>query len=92
VTAEITHPFDDIPPPGPWSAAAACRDAPTTDPWFPGPGRNATAAARAICETCPVRIECLSYAVGWKINFGIWGGRDVEERKKIRRRRSLVAT
>lgn len=33
-----------------------------------------TEEARAICMMCPVRDECLAYAVGTGETEGIWGG------------------
>ena len=30
--------------------------------------------ARMVCRRCPVRVECLDYALGWPELFGVWGG------------------
>ena len=43
--------------------------------------------ARAICERCPVRFECLEYALESNEREGIWGGLAPWERREIRRRR-----
>ena len=46
-------------------------------------------AALAICGTCRVRDECLSYALaapGHLPEVGIWGGTTDDERKKLRRK------
>lgn len=40
-------------------------------------------AAKAICETCPVRDACLDYAVASGERWGIWGGRTAEERHEL---------
>lgn len=44
--------------------------------------------ARELCRTCPVRAECLAYALDERIEYGIWGGLDEVERSRIRRRQS----
>jgi WhiB family redox-sensing transcriptional regulator len=58
-----------------------------TDPeiFFP-PSDKMTAEARTICGSCPVRRQCLAYAVTADEPFGIWGGLDPEERRSLRRR------
>jgi WhiB family transcriptional regulator, redox-sensing transcriptional regulator len=54
---------------GPWTSRAQCAE---TDPevFFPPKGEPAT-AARAICLRCPVRDDCLAYALGAGEEFGI---------------------
>ena len=50
--------------------------------------------AKAICATCPVRKECLDYALTVREADGIWGGYTTQEREhllKIRRRRARQA-
>jgi WhiB family redox-sensing transcriptional regulator len=37
--------------------------------------------AKAICATCPVRIECLEYAIRIREPHGIWGGLNELERR-----------
>lgn len=55
-----------------WMELASCKG---QDPeqFFP---RSATqsAAARRICSTCPVQVDCMQYAIENDIDFGIWGG------------------
>jgi WhiB family redox-sensing transcriptional regulator len=43
------------------------------------------AKAKAICASCPVRAQCLDYALGNSIKHGIWGGLNQEERARERR-------
>lgn len=50
---------------------------------------TSAAAAKEICKHCPVRQECLEYAVTYREAHGIWGGRSEKERKKIRRANRL---
>lgn len=40
--------------------------------------------AKRICRTCPVRKECLAYALINQEPNGVWGGYDYKERKHIR--------
>lgn len=48
------------------------------------PEREAREAkAKAICRRCPVRIECLDWALAVREPFGVWGGRSESERKQI---------
>jgi hypothetical protein len=43
-------------------------------------------AVRAMCEDCPVRQECLDYAVGFGVELtGMWGGTTPVERRQMRR-------
>jgi hypothetical protein len=43
--------------------------------------------ARAICARCPVRPDCLAYALDTGEAFGIWGGANEDERRAMRRQR-----
>lgn len=43
--------------------------------------------AKAICETCPVRNQCLEHAIARREKLGIWGGTTWRERRRIIRRR-----
>lgn len=39
--------------------------------------------AKAICRTCPVREQCLQYALGRAEPHGVWGGLSPEEREEL---------
>lgn len=69
-----------------WMADAACAHHPD-DLWFPtrGAQEEDLALAYAICDTCPVRDECLAYALDQNITFGVWGGKSGAERRALRR-------
>jgi WhiB family transcriptional regulator, redox-sensing transcriptional regulator len=64
-----------------WQGAALCAE---TDPeaFFPEAGQPARAAKR-VCDACPVRAECLEYAVANGVMFGIWGGLTERERRPL---------
>lgn len=72
---------------GPWAARARCAD---TDPeiFFP-PGDDPATQARQICRQCPVRDDCLDYALDAGEQYGIWGGLDPAERRNLRRRQRV---
>lgn len=42
--------------------------------------------AKAVCGRCPVRRECLTYALDYGESFGIWGGYGERGRRRLRRR------
>lgn len=76
--------YDLLEQPGqPWRQQAACRG---SDPnvFFPGTGES-TRPAQEICATCPVRAECLAYALKSGEKFGIFGGLSERQRRKLRR-------
>ena len=71
-----------------WRAQAACR---YTDAnlFFPA-GSNGAAvhqieAAKAVCGSCLVADACLQFALETNQEAGIWGGRDEDERRGLRR-------
>ena len=67
-----------------WQDRALCAQ---TDPeiFFPEKG-GSTREAKKICARCPVRAECLEYALKNDERFGIWGGLSERERRRLRRR------
>jgi WhiB family redox-sensing transcriptional regulator len=80
-----------------WIARAGCLG---EDPemFFPvGSGPAALeqeAEAKLVCGTCPVRDECLEWALATCQDAGVWGGLGEEERRRIRRarRRARIVT
>ena len=74
---------------GYWRSAAACLSA---DPelFFPisysGRALEQVAQAKAICAACPVRRDCLAFALQTEQAHGIWGGLTEQERAARRRR------
>jgi len=43
--------------------------------------------AKGVCAACPVRAECLTYAVSRPEKYWTWGGLNEDERSSERRRR-----
>jgi WhiB family transcriptional regulator, redox-sensing transcriptional regulator len=72
-----------------WWDGAACR---TAEPelFFPislVAGASAhIERAKLVCASCPVRPQCLNYALNHRQEQGIWGGLTDEERRLLRRR------
>jgi len=56
------------------------------DIWFPeqGPALPITVEAKRLCSLCPVRVECLGYALAANERHGIWGGLSADARKRLR--------
>ena len=51
--------------------------------FFPSVGASST-KAREICSACPVRQECLDFAMADNELTGVWGGTTTQERKRLR--------
>lgn len=64
-----------------WMTRAACLDWPP-ELWFPVETRD-TGSAVAICSTCPVRSECLAWALENRIREGVWGGLTERQRARL---------
>ena len=66
-----------------WHQHGACRGA---DPnlFFPERG-DSVKEAKAVCPRCPVRAECLEYALENHESMGIWGGLSGRERRQLSR-------
>ena len=72
-----------------WESRAACREAdarcfvPPMSGESAGDRRVRESAAKQICADCPVRRECLEYALRVREAFGIWGGLNETERRAL---------
>ena len=72
-----------------WRQSAACS---TVDPdlFFPigttGPALLQIEEAKAVCQGCAVRAECLEWALETGQDTGVWGGTSESERRTLRRR------
>jgi WhiB family redox-sensing transcriptional regulator len=72
-----------------WRHQAACRGA-DTDLFFPESEAGA-GPALAICAACPVRDECLEFALTTNQPDGVWGGATESQRRRLRRSRRRAA-
>ena len=66
-----------------WREFADCAQ---VDPeiWFPeSPSSSERAFARLTCESCPVRVECLTESLTSGSAFGMWGGFSESEREHL---------
>jgi len=68
----------------PWQDLARCTE---TDPeiFFVEKG-GSTREARAVCQGCEVRAECLQFALDNNEQFGIYGGMSPRERRALKSR------
>lgn len=56
-----------------------------TDPEAFYPDKSGSAErAIAVCVGCPVREQCLSYALETNQRFGVWGGMSARKRHALR--------
>lgn len=70
-----------------WRKLSACSGT-TTDTFFPTKDNHSAcsfqiAMSRLTCAVCPVRRECLIFALENTEQFGIWGGVVARERRKL---------
>jgi WhiB family redox-sensing transcriptional regulator len=72
-----------------WRQDAACVEE-DPDLFFPvgstGPALLQVTEAKSVCGRCPVREQCLEWAVELGQDFGVWGGLDENERRALKRR------
>jgi WhiB family redox-sensing transcriptional regulator len=68
----------------PWAAYASCRSL-DPDLFFPV-SEGSPDEALKVCRACPVREECLEWALDTRVPYGIWGGHTERERRRMLRR------
>ena len=71
-----------------WRHQAACRRRGMSEIFYPPPDIEKKhdklareKAAKNICATCPVCLECLDHALRYEEMQGVWGGKTEAERK-----------
>jgi WhiB family redox-sensing transcriptional regulator len=75
-----------------WQEHASCRTIPV-ELFFPLVEQEAE-DAKAICQACQVREQCLEFAIDAGERFGVWGGFTPQERRSLvakRRARARAA-
>jgi len=72
-----------------WMANGRCKE---MDPaiFFPSDGVGVV-IAQAVCNECPVKTECLEYALEDRVDHGVWGGASERQRRRILRHRRVSA-
>lgn len=68
-----------------WKVAGACRFA-NADMFYPTSESDA-GQAKAVCDSCRVKGQCLEHALTVREPEGVWGGATFAERRSILRRR-----
>jgi WhiB family redox-sensing transcriptional regulator len=71
-----------------WQYQGACRDADDTLFFHPEGERGSTRrrraeAAKAICHSCPVMMQCREQSLRVREPYGVWGGLSEDERAAI---------
>lgn len=74
-----------------WHARAACRGLDASIFYPVDDDEEAIAAAKAVCEQCPVNGPCLEYALDVREKNGVWGGCTERERRRLIRQRRRSA-
>jgi len=74
-----------------WMFRGSCRSV-NPGGFFPSDGLGVELAQR-VCAKCPVKTECLEYALLYRLEYGVWGGESERERRRILflRRQDVVA-
>ena len=68
-----------------WTSQAACKESPISM-FFPEKGDSIKIVeqAKAICNSCVVKTDCLNFAIDNFMPYGIWGGTSIKERRYLR--------
>ncbi|MFI1970632.1 transcription factor WhiB [Streptomyces cinnamoneus] len=70
-----------------WRQYAACAEE-DPDLFFPvgtgGPAIAQTEGAKSVCQRCPVREQCLRWAMESGQEYGVWGGTSELDRRALR--------
>lgn len=68
-----------------WWEQAACSGI-DVDVFYPLPNDAVTTKqALQVCGRCPIRVECLQYAIRNRETYGIWGGTTERQRSPVLR-------
>lgn len=65
---------------GEWPERARCRGE-DSEKWFAADSSE----AKEVCRSCPVAADCLGWALANGQDYGVWGGMDEDERRKLKK-------
>jgi WhiB family redox-sensing transcriptional regulator len=71
-----------------WQRLGSCRGRDSAQFFHPDGERGASrgrreAAAKSVCQSCPVRAECAAHALAAREPYGVWGGFTEAERLRL---------
>jgi len=72
-----------------WQEFALCPEV-DAEIFFPQKGQPSK-PAKQVCAVCPVRSECLEFALDNDERYGVFGGKSERERRAIKRSRAKEA-
>ena len=79
-----------------WREKGTCwgkTTSPKNDFWYPeddDPGKqNKIRIAKSYCKVCPVKQECLEFAISNEEDYGIWGEMTARERRVHKRQNRI---
>jgi WhiB family redox-sensing transcriptional regulator len=70
-----------------WRTLGACLNEPWPDIFFDEKEPKFVHDAKLVCATCPVIIECRTWAINNHEPYGVWGGLTTQERRNERQNR-----
>jgi WhiB family redox-sensing transcriptional regulator len=74
-----------------WMQDALCLQVGDGDMWWPGKGQtDIVRAAKKVCSHCPVRVDCLTWAIENHERDGIYGGMTPRERRRAAKARNAA--
>ncbi len=79
---------EDPTPPDAWQDRANCFGI-DPDVFFPITEEDA-GPALAFCTGCPIKIECLAWALRNGERYGVWGGLTEQQRRRLQRRSGVA--
>ena len=73
-----------------WRAEANCSGVGPENFYIDPGDRQAELKTKEVCTDCVVSEQCLNYAIANYERYGIWGGKNFNERRTISRKRRLA--
>lgn len=67
-----------------WHKDAVCTNH-EPELWFPVSVRQAWLPVNICNNECPVRAECLKWALDKQVKYGVWGGKTEQQRERMLR-------